>query len=81
MPDLRARVREIISRPIAELVALGLQGGEKAAIMLLAIQYTNKLALADDYEALRRLREQIDEQIDDEAEDVDPPPVLRLVQQ
>lgn len=80
MPDdPNARVREIINRPIAELVELGLEGGAPAAAALLALQYINKLQLADDREELERLRDEIDDYLEAE-DDGPPPPVLRVVQ-
>jgi hypothetical protein len=56
---LQAQARTIIEQPIAALVALGLEGGDRAACRLLAFQYV--LRLADDVEALMELRREIDD--------------------
>ena len=58
--DLNRRVRAIIERHVAELVEIGLGGGELAACSLLARQYLGRLLLADEREALQELRDEID---------------------
>lgn len=79
MPDdINARVCEIIQRPIGELVEIGLEGGELAAVSLLARQYIGRLYLADDLETLRELRDEIEADLE-AVDDVPPRPVLRVV--
>jgi hypothetical protein len=61
--DLQACVRAIVHQPIAELVALGLHGGEQAAHRLLVRQFANQLDLADNLDGLKTLGEEIDDAI------------------
>jgi hypothetical protein len=77
--DPNERVREIIQGAVTELVELGLEGGELAAVRMLARQYLGKLYLAGDLETLEDLRDEIDADL--EAEDDEPParPVLTVV--
>jgi hypothetical protein len=58
--DINTQARAAIERPIGELVALGLQGGDQAAVRMLAFQSALRLQLADDLEGLTRLRQEID---------------------
>jgi hypothetical protein len=77
--DPNQRVRDILERPVAELVELGLEGGATAAQSMIAFQMIIRLQLADAREELERLRDEIDDYL--EAEDDEPPvPLLRVVQ-
>jgi hypothetical protein len=64
MADLNANVRDIIERPIADLVGIGLEGGRSAAIFMLAFQMILRLGGINDTEALMRLRREIDDALE-----------------
>jgi hypothetical protein len=60
--DISARVRQIIERPLDELVEIGLRGGRPTAVRMLAFQYL--LRMTDDVEGLLFRREEIDDAIE-----------------
>jgi hypothetical protein len=58
--DPNEQIRAIIERPIGALVEIGLEGGERAALHMLAFQYILRIDLADDLETLLALRQELD---------------------
>jgi hypothetical protein len=65
LPDeINERTREIINRPIEELVALGLEGGSAAAQHMLAFHMILRLDTAGEIEKLMHLRQEIDDAIE-----------------
>jgi hypothetical protein len=55
------QVREILERPIDDLVALGLQGGVDAATRMIAFQMIFRLELAGRHDLLEELRDEIND--------------------
>ena len=58
--DINTQARAAIERPIGELVALGLQGGDQAAVRMLAFQSALGFSSPTILRVLTRLRQEID---------------------